>query len=59
MSREYKGYNIVSDGNYGMKEIKPMGKGSVPMELRGKFTSSYMAQKVIDMHTEAKTARGE
>jgi hypothetical protein len=55
MSTEYKGYLIASDGTYGMKEIKPVGKGSVPGALRGAFTSMYMAQKVIDLYMSSKT----
>ncbi len=45
---EYKGYNIVSDGTYGMKEIKPTTRGSVPGELRGVFTNETFARKSID-----------
>jgi len=45
---EYAGYRIEGDGSYGFKEIKPVGKGSVPKELRGKFTHARQAQLCID-----------
>lgn len=45
---EYKGYNIVGDNTYGYKLIKPIGKGSVPMELRGEYTSFPFAKQAID-----------
>lgn len=49
---EYKGYSIENDGTYGMKEIRPVGKGSVPMALRGSFTKTSLAQKAIDLYLE-------
>lgn len=45
---EYKGYNIDSDGTFGMKVIKPTTKGSVPNPLRGVFTTNGFAMKAID-----------
>lgn len=54
MSLEYKGYQIVSDGTYGYKEIKPMGKGSVHLSLRGKFTNERIAKVAIDTHLSQK-----
>lgn len=48
MSYEYKGYQIVSDNNYSLKKIKPIGKGSVHKELTGLYTSSSEAEKSID-----------
>lgn len=48
MSVEYKGYQIVNDGTYGFKEIKPLGKGSVHLSLRGKFTNDRIAKVAID-----------
>lgn len=55
---EYKGYMIVSDGTYGMKEIKPSGKGSVHNELRGKFTSTSLAMKSIDRFLSENPPKG-
>lgn len=49
---EYKGYSIENDGTYGMKEIRPIGKGSVPLVLRGSFTKTTLAQKAIDKYLE-------
>lgn len=45
---EYRGYKIDGDGTYGYKEIKPVGRGSVPMPLRGAWTSAKDAQRAID-----------
>lgn len=45
---EYEGYIIEGDKTFGMKLIKAVGRGSVPSELRGFFTSDYMARKAID-----------
>ncbi|MOA48043.1 hypothetical protein D3C78_1707330 [compost metagenome] len=53
-SVEYKGYTIAGDGTFGMKEIKPIGKGSVPNALRGKYTTSYRAQIAIDTYLDGK-----
>lgn len=46
---EYNGYTIESDGGFGMKIIKTIGRGSLPLELRGSFTNTYMAKKAIDI----------
>lgn len=51
---EYKGYNILHDGTFGLKYIKPIGKGSLPMALRSDFSSSTHAQKAIDGVVEQK-----
>lgn len=51
---EYKGYRIVSDGTYGMKLIKHIGRGACPKELLGSFTSHSMAVKAIDIVTSRK-----
>lgn len=49
---EYKGYKIEAEGNYMMKVIKPIGKGSVHKNLRGSFTTDVFAMKQIDAHLE-------
>lgn len=51
---EYKGYSIESDGTFGMKVIKPLGRGSVPKILRGKFTKYSEAQNAIDRYEATK-----
>ena len=51
---EYKNYNIVSDGTFGYKEIKPIGKGSVHSELRGVWVTARDAMRAIDMLTSRK-----
>lgn len=45
---EYKGYEIVNDNKFGYKNIKPIGKGSVPMDLRGSYTTYDFAKQAID-----------
>lgn len=54
---EYKGYKIQHDGTYGMYTIKPLGKGSVPKELKGRYTSTGAAKAMID--AASKTRRGK
>jgi|JI10StandDraft_1071094.scaffolds.fasta_scaffold647062_2 hypothetical protein len=46
---EYKGYNIVSDGTYGMRVIKGIGRGALPKDLNGAFSSDKTARKAIDL----------
>lgn len=45
---EYRGLLIVGDGTYGHKIIKAIGKGSIPTDLLGSFTTSRMAKIAID-----------
>lgn len=56
---EYRGYSIENDGTYGMKEIRPIGKGSVPIVLRGKFTKTSLAQQAIDGYLMDKPSKVE
>jgi len=56
---EYKGYMIVSDGAYGLKEIRHTGKGSMPTALKGSFTHASLAQKAIDRYLQDKQPKGE
>jgi len=47
---EYKGYSIASDVKSPMlKIIKPIGRGSVPTRLKGRFTSETEARRAIDL----------
>lgn len=50
---EYKNYKIEK-GAFTYYNIKPLGKGSVPVQLRGMYTSTEEAKKAIDFITEAK-----
>lgn len=65
MTYEYKGYKIAGSGGYAMKVIQPIGKGSVPKELRGLYTSSPEAELAIDRleaskgKTRAKTSSAD
>lgn len=56
---EYNGYKIEGDGTFGMKVIKPLGKGSVPMELRGRFTNTFFAMQAIDSYMEKKDGKAK
>ncbi|MEL7422973.1 MAG: hypothetical protein AAFN81_08290 [Bacteroidota bacterium] len=51
---EYKGFQILSDGTFGLWFIKALGRGSVPKNLRGQYTTAVMAQKDIDLHVNSK-----
>lgn len=61
MSEEYKGYSLQGMGTFAMVVIKPLGRGSVPKELRGKYTSYAQAKRAIDqlerILEDGKTAR--
>jgi hypothetical protein len=44
-------YKMITPPNMGsMVVIKPEGKGSVPRQLRGMYTSKTEAQRAIDMY---------
>lgn len=58
MSLEYKGYQIVGDGTFGNYLIKPLGKGSVHLSLRGTYTSSGVAKRSIDQYESKKVDKG-
>lgn len=45
---EYKGYNLGLTGSYALVQIKAKGQGTVPLPLRGMFTSFAQAQKTVD-----------
>jgi len=48
-------YKLVNPPNNGsMIVIKPDGKGSVPKELRGMYTSKTEAQRAIENHKNKK-----
>lgn len=51
---EYEGYTIVGDGTFGYKHIKPAGKGSVALPLRGMYTTAFEAQQAIDAYNREK-----
>lgn len=54
---EYKGYDIVSDGTYGMKLIKKIGPGTCPYILQGSYTKIVDAQHAIDQYVLVKEER--
>lgn len=51
---EYNGYKIVGDGTFGHKEIKPLGRGSIHLSLRGSFTTEKGARQAIDGYLATK-----
>jgi hypothetical protein len=55
---EYKGYSIEGDGTYGYSYIKPIGKGSVHLSLRGAYTTGQAAQRAIDNYLANKADKG-
>lgn len=52
MTEEYRDHLIVGDKTYGYKEIKPVGKGSVHLTLRGKYTNAVHARRAIDNYLD-------
>lgn len=51
---EYKGYRIQADGTFSMYTIKPVKRGSVPKELRGRYTSYLSARNQIDAYLKGR-----
>lgn len=49
---EYRDHLIAGDNTYGYKEIRPVGKGSVHLSLRGKYTTESAARKAIDFYVD-------
>ena len=58
MSQEYKNYEIYPDGTFGMKHIKNLGSGAVPVVLRGSYSNYLEAQKSIDKYLLEKKGKG-
>ena len=48
IKEEYKGYLLQGEGSFAMVVIKPLGRGSVPKELRGLYTSYAEAKRAVD-----------
>lgn len=59
MSIEYNGYKVESDGTFGYINVKPVGSGSVPKQLRGDYTSNRFAKLAIDKHGKVKDGKKE
>lgn len=57
--QEYNGYKIVSDGTYGFKEVRSVGRGALPVVLRGQFTTEKVAKQAIDHHVASKVAKDD
>lgn len=54
---QYKNYKLEGDGTFGYTMIKPVGKGSVPVPLRGRYTSSLPAQNAIDRYLDSQAEK--
>lgn len=52
MEYEYSGYKIVGDGTFGYKSVKAIGRGSVPKELRGVYTTDHFAKTAVDSYLQ-------
>jgi len=50
----YRGYKIAPLGTFSMYQILVDGKGSLPKELRGNFTSIEIAKESIDAVKDGK-----
>ncbi len=55
----YEGYRIKSLGTFPMFEIKAMGQGQIPTDLKGVFTTFTMAQRAIDLYLGSLIKRGK
>lgn len=51
---EYGKYRIVNEGMGNMYVIKPLGRGAIPKELRGRYTSWGAAKQAIDLYEGSK-----
>lgn len=51
---EYRGFKLQHDGKFGYYHVKAVGRGSVPVELRGTYTTPKFAEKDIDAHLDKK-----
>lgn len=56
MAQEYKGYKLENN-NFSNVIIKPVGKGSVPLQLRGMYTSSLVARESVDQYLLSKSTK--
>lgn len=59
MSFEHNGYKLESDGTFGMINVKPIGRGSVPKELSGAYTSYQYAKRAVDNYVKGKEKDGK
>lgn len=57
--KQYEGFNLEHDGTMGMISVKAVGRGSVPVKLRGDYTSYTQAMKAVDQHLLEKTTDGK
>ena len=60
MTEQYREHLIVGDKTFGYKEVKPVGKGSVHLSLRGKYTTAVQARQAIDSYLDTiKVVKGD
>lgn len=44
----YRGYRITPLGTFPMVKIQPPGSGEVPDDLKGNYTTPFIAKQAID-----------
>lgn len=52
--KEHKGFEIIPDPSGRLYTIKRIGKGQLPSALKGSFTNSVLAKKLIDASLKGK-----
>ena len=57
--KQHEGFNLEHDGTMGMISVKAQGRGSVPVVLRGDYTSYTQAKKAIDQYLTEKKPNGK
>lgn len=56
MENEYKGYAIERHPNYMTYNVRSIGKGALPKELQGAFTSIKFLKDAVDRYVDKKAA---
>lgn len=47
---EYKGYNLGLTGSFAMVKVKAKGQGTIPLPLRGLYTTFAEAKQGVDVY---------
>lgn len=56
---EHNGFNIYNAGFSTLKKVKTIGRGSLPDELKGAYTSYEAAKKAIDSYVRTKKVKSD
>lgn len=54
--KEYRGYEIVRDKQFLTYSVKGIGKGALPKELQGSYTSEKFLRQSVDAYLNKKAA---